>query len=187
MMVGAWALSATTIRIQWTPAGSADSFAVERYSGGASQWVVLPTPLPGYTFLDIDTQPALTAALYRVRAIKGGTSSVASAVDAATLILFADDPVQPNITKVTAQHINQLRTAVNAMRALAGLSPATFTNAGPPPSSLIAAVHVQELRTALDSARAALNLPSTAYAYPTPAVGDKVRAAQINDLRGGVR
>ena len=64
--------------------------------------------------------------LYYVRAVNGfGTSSAASAIDAATTIIFTEDPVVAGTT-VKAVHVTEIRTAVNAFRKSAGLQPASF-------------------------------------------------------------
>jgi hypothetical protein len=49
------------------------------------------------------------------------------------------------VTVIKAVHLTELRTAVNAVRTAAGLSPATFTDATPG-GILIKAIHIQELR-----------------------------------------
>jgi hypothetical protein len=45
-----------------------------------------------------------------------------------TIISSADDPTGVNVTKVKAAHITELRTAVNAVRSLAGLPAAQWTH-----------------------------------------------------------
>jgi hypothetical protein len=82
--------------------------------------------------------------------------------------------------------IEQLRTAVNAVRALAGLEPATFTDsleAG----VLIKAIHILELRLNLNEARLALGLGAIVYTDPSLTTGvTRPKSAHIFDLRSGV-
>lgn len=52
----------------------------------------------------------------------------------------------------------ELRTAVNAVRHLAGLSAATFTNSGAA-STVISPVDINELRSHLDAPAPAVGLP----------------------------
>ena len=61
----------------------------------------------------------------------------------------------PNIIK--AVDLAELRTAVNAVRALAGLGAFVFTDAATP-GTVIKKVHITELGSALDEGRTALTL-----------------------------
>jgi hypothetical protein len=70
-----------------------------------------------------------TTYLYQVREVDGSNNvGPPSNLDLATTILFTDDPVVARSTVIKAVHLTELRTAVNAVRAAAGLSPATFTD-----------------------------------------------------------
>lgn len=73
-------------------------------------------------------------------------------------MFFTDDPLVSGQTVLKAQHILELRSAVNAVRATAGLAQATFTDA-----TLVGVVartlHIEEPRNALDQARSLLDLP----------------------------
>src|SRR5205085_7325651 len=91
-----------------------------------------------------------TTYVYKVRAVAGAAGSP-YAIDAATTTIFTDDPLNVGtVAKIT--HLTQLRTAVNAMRAAAGLGAQSFTD--PTLTGVkIKAVHLTELRTALDQAR----------------------------------
>ena len=82
-----------------------------------------------------------------MRAVNGVGVSASSAADLATAIIFTEDPLVAGVS-VKAVHLAQLRTAINAVRSLAGLAPAGVTDAAVAGIS-IKAVHVTELRTAL--------------------------------------
>ncbi|HYS52219.1 MAG TPA: hypothetical protein VER58_00475 [Thermoanaerobaculia bacterium] len=101
-------------------------------------------------------------------------------------MVFTDDPVVAASTIIKAVHLTELRTAVNAVRAAAGLSAATFTDTLTA-DVFIKVVHITELRSNLDEARASLGLAAMLYTGPTLAAGDTVMAAHIQDLRAGVR
>jgi hypothetical protein len=118
--------------------------------------------------------------------VKASTSSLASGVDVATTILFTNDPLQPGVSEVRSAHLTELRTAVNAMRTLASLPAAVFTDATPG-GVPIQALHLNELRSALVAARTALVLPGMTWSDPTLAAGDQVRAADVTEVRGGVK
>ena len=130
---------------------------------------------------------ANTAYLYRVRAVKAGTRSGWSNVHLATTVDFGADVI-PRETMLTASHITQLRTAVNAVRALwnTGLAPAVFTDLTLQ-GVAAKAIHITELRNVLNEARAGLLLPVWEYSTPAPTAGQPFAAAHVNDLRGGVR
>jgi hypothetical protein len=181
--LAATAISGTQVQLSWSFTGSADSFEVERRAPGGG-FVAQGSPASSPVTL---TAALNTAYLYRVRAVKGATRSGWSNVDLATTVVFGADVI-PFETTIAATHITQLRTAVNAVRALwsSGLAPATFTDAvleGATPK----AVHITELRDVLNEARAGLGLPPWGYSTAPPAAGQVFAAAHINDLRGGVR
>jgi hypothetical protein len=128
-----------------------------------------------------------TAYLYRVRAIAPSTS-LYSAPDLATTVIFTDPTLTATSTEVKAAHITQLRTAVDAVRALAGLGAGTYTD----PTltvgvTVIQTTHVTDLRSALAAARSLLSLPAVTFATQNITSGLVISAAEINELRGGVR
>jgi PKD repeat protein len=100
-------------------------------------------------------------------------------------VIFTDDPLVPGSTIIKAVHLAELRTAVNAVRALAGLSAATFTDSATP-GVVIKAVHITELRTALDPALSALGLPTGGYT-DTISRGVIVKAVHIQELRNRMK
>jgi len=82
---------------------------------------------------------------------------------------------------VKATHLTEVRTAIDAVRALANLSPAPNTDpvtAG----GIIKAVHVTELRSAINEALVALSLSSPAYTDPS-LTNVRVKAVHIQELR----
>jgi hypothetical protein len=129
-----------------------------------------------------------TTYLYKVRGVDSANNvGPLSNADIATTVMFTDDPVVAGSTTIQAVHLAELRTAVNAVRAAAGMSPTTFTDSITP-GVLIRAIHVAELRSSLDAARAQLGLSPMAYTDPSLAIGDTpVKAAHINELRAGVK
>jgi len=121
-----------------------------------------------------------------VRATDGSTVTLPSNSDLATTIVFTDDPVVATSTIIKAVHVTELRTAVNAIRAAAGLPPANFTDtlsAG----IFMKRIHITELRSNLDEARVALGLIAMQYTDPALAAGTIIKAAHIRELRSGVK
>ena len=162
--------SGTQINISWTaPAPAPHHYVVERATQQGN-FTTLNSNVTGTTYSDT-TVANLTAYLYRVRsADAGGNVSAGSNIDLATAITFEDDPfpAPPTQTVVRAQHVLQLRQAINAVRHLTpNLGDYPWTQSSlTPGATLIKAVDVEELRTALDDALLQLNLPAGGYTDP---------------------
>ena len=180
--VSAEASSSSTVSITWIAAPSATSYEISRRSAGTEAVVIGTSSTTSYT--DLTAAPN-SAYLYTVKTVDAtNAKSVSSAADLATTVMFTDAALSPGMT-VRRAHLTELRTAVAAVRALAGLAPATFTDATP---SLIRAVHISELRAAVDAARASLQLPLITYADASIQPGSTpVRATHLLQLRDGVR
>ncbi|HEY0156511.1 MAG TPA: hypothetical protein VGF28_04385 [Thermoanaerobaculia bacterium] len=179
--LAATATTATSVSVTWTP------------TAGATQWEVVrgsnaPVLVATTSYTDT-TAVANTSYVYRVRALdSSGRPSPFSAPDAATTILFTDDPLVAASTKTKAVHLTQLRQAVNAMRTAAGLPAATFTDPTLSSAVKVKAAHFQELRNALAPARAALGLTALTFTDASLVAGStRIKAAHVQELRGGVR
>jgi hypothetical protein len=165
-------VTSTQVNLTWTATSGATSYELDRRGpGGAFAQIAAPG---ANSFADT-TALANTAYLYRVRAVNGAGTSASSASDLATTVVFATG------TTVQGVHVTQLRTATNAIRALAGLGTQVFTDPALG-GVLIKGVHLTELRTALDAARGALALSTGGYTDPAPA-GLTVKAAHVQELR----
>ncbi len=166
--------------IAWNAVPGATGYEVTRNDG-----VTISTPSLATTDASVTPGSAYT---YRARATRSGTlPSAWSAADLMTAMTFTNDPIVSMATVVQAVHVSELRNAVNAVRTLAGLSAATWSDpalVGVP----IRAVHITELRSALAAARASLGLSAIVPAHPVlqPSVSP-VRGVEINELRDGVR
>jgi hypothetical protein len=101
----------------------------------------------------------------------------------ANTVVFLD----PNLAgqPVKAAHVTQLRTAVNALRTLAGLAPASFTDSTITPGVTPAkAVHVTELRSSANDARTTLGFSAFPFSPPTFVPGGSViSASHLQGLR----
>ena len=182
--VTANATGATSIQITWNAVAGATSYEVDRRSAGGGYAQIATPPNASFT----DAVATNTAHLYRVRAVTPFGTSTNSAPDLATAIVFADDPLVTGTTPIRATHVSQLRTAVNAVRSLAGLTASSFTDPALSSSILVKRVHITELRSALDAARAALVLGALVYMDPSITVGTTpVRNAHVSELRNGLR
>jgi chitodextrinase len=178
-------VSGPQVSISWEATPGADHYQVERTTNIATAYTVIAGNVAATSFTDT-TVTAVTAYLYRVRAVgASGNSSPYSNVDLATAISYTDDPLSAGSTLIKAQHITELRQAVDAVRATAGLSAAVWTD-----SSLsgvtIKAIHIQELRTNLDQALSALGLTLSSYTDPSLS-GLTIKKVHLDELRERVK
>jgi hypothetical protein len=169
----------STVRVSWQAVANATSYTVQRRAAGGSFADVTTTGALEWN----DVPSAGAAYLYRVRANAGGVVSAFSPSDLATTVAFSDDPLSTGV--IRAAHLAELRTAVNRVRALAGLSSLGFTDVAAP-GLTVRSVHVTELRGALDAALNALALPVVSYGS-NAAAGQLVRAADFQELRSRIR
>lgn len=102
--------------------------------------------------------------------------------------VFTDNLLVANVTTVQAQHIIELRQAVDALRAVAGLSGAPWTEPSLVPGvTPIRAVHIQELRTFLDDVMTRLGYATQPYTDPGLTTGYSIKRVHIEELRQRVR
>ncbi|HEV7920184.1 MAG TPA: hypothetical protein VGR02_05275, partial [Thermoanaerobaculia bacterium] len=177
--------SSSLITIGWTAAVGAVNYEVSRSANGTTFSPIGTTA--GTTYPD-GTVAAGTAYLYKVRSIDAGANmSGYSNFDLGTAVTFTDPTLTAGSTAVAATHFSELRSAVNAVRALAGLTPASFTDPTLNATVLVKGVHITEIRTALDAARSALTLPAIAYTDGTiTPTSTNIKTAHVAELRAGV-
>lgn len=187
--VAANTVSAARVTITWNPSATAHHYVIERATQ-VGNFTALNNNVTGTTYND-DTVSNLNAYLYRIRsADSGGNLSPGSNIDLATAITFEDDPfpAPPTLTPVRAQHILQLRQAVNAVRHLT--TTLSDYNWGQPSATLVGApvkgTDVEELRTALDDAMQIIGLQVGGFTDSTLA-GKPISKVYINELRGRVK
>ena len=102
--------------------------------------------------------------------------------------VFTDDTIVVGQTTVKAQHIIELRQAVDALHAVAGLSAATWTDPTPSPTTtIIKAAHIVELRTYLDEAATELGYSTSPYTDPSLSAGSVIKRIHIEELRQHIR
>lgn len=170
----ATATSATNVSLAWTAVPGASSYVVERRSAGTA-FVQIGTPTtPSFN----DTVGSATSHLYRVRSVAGGAASSPGNVDLATTVQFTSEPV------ARASHLQDLRTAINSVRALAGLPALTLDIS---PGDLIQAMHVTTLRDGLNPARTTLGILPVTFCQPSLVAGSTIQACDVEELREGVR
>lgn len=179
----ATAASTSQVSVTWNAVTSAVSYQVFRSSNNSPFALVGPSPATNFTNFGLLPN---TTYLYQVKAVDAsGNVGPPSNIDLATTIVFTDDPLVARSTVVEAVHLTELRTAVNAVRAAAGLSAATFTDSAPA-GVRIKAVHVTEMRSALDAALTPLGFSAGGYTDAAP-TGLPVKAVHFQELRNRVK
>jgi RHS repeat-associated protein len=186
--------SSTNIALSWS--GSAGNYRVERQSAGGSYGLLTTTTSTSTTD---NTASSGSAYLYRVCAADGSGNCTSDYSNIAlgarlnfttdsTIVGYSDNPA--TATSIKAAHITELRTAINAVRSLAGQSSATWTHSGLAPGDLIYADDVRDLRARLNDALVALNIQTSNYTDNTiisyaddPLNATTVKAVHIRELR----
>jgi hypothetical protein len=181
--------SSTQINISWDVNPTAHHYVVERATE-LGNFTPLNTNVTTNSYVD-NTVASVNAYLYRVRsADAAGNVSTPSNVDLATAITFADDPfpASPTFTPIKAQHVLQLRQAINAVRQLTPSLQdypwfqSTLT-AGQTP---IKGDDIEELRTALDEASVILGFTPGGYT-DSEITGQPFKKQYIKELRDRVK
>ncbi len=176
--------SATQVSLSWTAATGASSYQIERSPSASGIFAVVGNTNTATSFNDL-TATNGNAYLYRVRAVNGSTISPASNLTLGTAITFLDTTLLPQVTTIKAQHIYDLRTAVNAVRRAAGMADATWQDTTLT-QVIIKATHIQELRDRLNEALVALSIPTSAYTdatLTTGANGTVIKKIHVDELR----
>lgn len=177
------------ISVSWSASPGAHHYQVERATNFGGTFTVLNSNVSGTAFTD-NSVSSVNAYLYRVRSADAvGNLSAPSNLDLATAIVFEDDPfpAAPALTNIKAQHLVQLRQAVNAVRSAANLSAATWSqNPVQQNVTSIVANDILELRTALDQALGVLGLPTGGYTNSSLS-GQPIQKIHIKELRDRVK
>ena len=151
--------------------------AVWSYTNGNTEiTVTTPAHVPAAVSIDLNA------------AASGTTYSKANAF-AYLPTVFTDDQLVARTTVAKAQHVLELRQAVDALRVVAGLAPAPWTDTSLSPSSaFIKAVHIAELRTYLDDAATRLGYATVPYTDPSLGTGLlSIKRTHIEELRQRIR
>lgn len=166
-----WFANLSTVRM----GGALASWA---YANGSSDVSVITVTTPPHSVgaVQIDLTPVSGPAVSKTNAF------------AYLPTVFTDDTILVRQTTSKAQHVIELRQAVDALRVVAGLAPAPWTDANLTPSaSTIKAVHIQELRSYLEDAANRLGYPTGSYTDPSLGAGVVVKRIYLEELRQRIR
>ena len=177
------------IDLSWTPAVNVlvDHYTVNRGSTLSNITATAnTTAAAGGTFTDTSLPAAIQTWCYSVTASSTGSSplTVTSNADYATTVQFHDVPVSSS-TAIKAQHVTELRQAIDSILIAGGNAAATWTN-----SSLVGAFikaqHISEMRSNLATAVTPFSFTLSPYTYPIY-IGQTLHAADINELRSNIK
>jgi len=157
-----------------TMGGSPASFFYTNGAGDTSK-ITVTTPAHAVGAVDIVLTPTAGNALTKTNGF------------AYLPTVFTDDTIMVGQTTAKAQHILELRQAVDAMRAVAGLSGASWSDPALAPGDPIRAVHIIELRTFLDDAATRLGFSTSPYTEPGLTTGFIIKRIHIQELRQRIR
>jgi hypothetical protein len=102
--------------------------------------------------------------------------------------VFTDDTIVVRVTTMKARHITELREAVDALRAVAGLAPAAWKDPNLVRTiTIINFNHIQELRLYLEEAAGRLGYPAQSYTEPSLTSGFVINRLHIEELRNRIR
>ncbi len=179
--VSADAQSTSNVMVTWNAVAGATSYEVYRGCKGALPFMSSTTST---SLNDINASPN-SAYVYWVRAVNSAGSSENSRADLATTVMFTDDPLVAFTTIVKAAHIQELRSAVNAVRVCAALNTIGYIDSLGP-GTIIQASHIEDLHVAMNEARFQLNLPYAGYGSPVVA-GETIRASKFTMVRTAMK
>jgi hypothetical protein len=176
--------STSQITVTWGASTGAASYQVERGKSKTGPFTVIANPTTN-TYTDTGVTDKTTY-IYRVRAVDAtGDLSPYSNTVVATAVSFADAPLTAGATPIKAQHMTELRDAVNSVRVAAGLPNSNWTDASLV-GATVRAVHMQEMRDSLNQALTALQVATPAYTDPTlltGAGGTFIKKVHVEELR----
>jgi hypothetical protein len=175
----ATAVTTSQVDLYWNGVAMADHYEVWRSSDGQTYSLIGTPAIASWT--DLTVAPS-TAYLYRVRTVDGGGGlSAFTAPDLATTVVFTDNPLVSQVTPVKFVHFAEIRTAVNAIRAMVGMAPMasdpTFAQ-----GAIVRQSHVIALQDAFKEANREIGV-----AYYSSYLLPHIYVADIHDLRRSVR
>jgi hypothetical protein len=151
------------------------STASWNYTNGTSE-ITVTTPAHAVGAIDIELVPVAGSAYSKTDAFAYLRS------------VFTDDVLVIGVTTAKTEHIVELRESIDALRAVAGVGPVSWTDPLLAPMiTTIKAVHIQELRTNLNSVATTLGYSTQPYTDPALTSNIFVRKVHIEELRQRIR
>jgi Bacterial Ig-like domain (group 3)/FG-GAP-like repeat len=179
--IDAYALD-SAIAIPAVVPNDASSAVMYRRVSGGSNWTAVPSWSLGS---QIDSGAGLTRGVlydYRLDVMVNGNLQQSN-IDSA--LLYTDPAITAGTTKIKLAHFAELRDSINALRAMAGLTPFAFDGTFGA-NGVIRASHVTALRNAAAQARSALGMVAATFTDPT-LTNLTVKRVHVMELRNAAR
>src|SRR3989449_1785363 len=157
-----------------TIGGSSASWTYTNGAGDTST-ITVTTPAHSVGAAQIDVTPTSGSAYSKTNAF------------AYLPTVFTDDSITVGQTTAKAQHVIELRQAVEALRAVEALGVVPWTDAALAPGTTIKATHILELRRFLDDVATRLGYSTSAYTDPGLTSGFVIKRIHIEELRQRIR
>ena len=176
----------TTVMLQWTSVTNAHHYVIRRtsaYPAWESTAIQVLAPLRTYSM----SVSANSAYLFSVIAQDAQNQQLAVSNNAlVTTYSFAEPNLVAGQSKISTQHISELRTMTAAARLAAGVGAFPWTNAQLVDAH-VAKEDVADLRSALDGALSAVGLTPPAYTDPVLQNSTPTKKLHIEELRARVQ
>lgn len=170
---------ATSVTVGWLAVNGATGYKVFRSSDNGPYTVV--ATVNGLSYDDTAVVAGKTY-LYKVQTLAGSVASAFSNVDLATTVTFTDDYALSGAT-IRGLHLDEIRAAVNSVRAAAGMATVSYSAASGQP---VRATDITDLRAALVAAYAVFGMTAPAF-NESIGSGSTVKAAHYQEIRNAVR
>jgi hypothetical protein len=183
VVIDAIGLDSTVYIPAVVPNGTTSAVMYRRLSG-TNGWSVVPS----WTLASpIDDGSALTRGFLYDYRLDATVASVVQQSNIDSALLYTDAALTAGSTRIKVSQFTELRDAINALRAMAGLLPFAFD--GTFGSSMnIRAPHVNAMRTAVSEARTQLGMVATAFTDGTlTSTTTNIRRLHITELRDAAR
>jgi hypothetical protein len=176
----ATAVDGDSVEVSWVEVGEATHYVVFRSADGTN-FTDVSGEVEGVQFIDSSASPD-TAYLYAVAAGNDGGLSDQSTPDLATTVVYTDAALVAESSEIRGVHFTDLRTAVNAVRTLAGLGEISFTAPAVGAGVTVRRAHLLDLRNGLTPALTALG-GSASFTDTITAQSTGIKRIHIQELR----
>ena len=157
-----------------TMGGASASWSYTNGPGDTST-ITVTTPAHSVGAVQIDVTPSSGSAYSRTNAF------------AYLPTVFTDDSIVVGQTTAKAQHVIELRQAVEALRAVEALGVVPWADAALAPGNTIKAIHILDLRRFLDDAATRLGYSTSSYTDSGLTSGFVIKRIHIEELRQRIR
>jgi ELWxxDGT repeat protein len=174
-----------SVGVTWSPVAGATYYEV-LHTSNTDNWQAIGTTTS--TALVDGGYPWAVAHLYTVRAFNALGQDIGWGVpDIGISMLFADDPLIPNVTPIRGIHNQQVRGGIEGMRHLGYWSADITKVPVTPPGTIVSAAGIMALRAEITTLRRGLGLPQFVFTDPALTAGMPMKAIHMQELRDAVK